>query len=518
MANALSPGSRLDRYEILGLLAEGGMASVRLARMTGTRGFEKLVAIKTIKVEFGRDKEFEHMFLDEARIASRVEHPNVAQIIDLGEVNGVLYLVMELVDGDALSRLRMAVTKAQGQFPVGVALRIMADTCAGLHAAHELRDDHGQPLEVVHRDVSPQNILVSTRGAIKLIDFGIVKAKNRMLAETEAGTFKGKIHYMPPEQALTGKIDRRVDVWAVGACLQYLLTGRKPYEPLGEADVIQQLMHGQPPNPLGPEYPEIVRAILQACLAPDPRYRFESASALQRALEGALSELRMPTTSDDVAAFTRQYLHESHDKRRAFIQQALERAAQRAAGTGNAYADAPPPSFARPSMPTASSPIHHREGTRSGYDPLEPTPPPISPTLKATQLATGLPVAPVSIRQPFAATAVAVRESELPVEVGPTFPAALAIGRPVGGPYPAPPPAFDAPPSQPIPMAEPIPTYESVRTDGAPTSNPHQTSAPPTTVTPKSNRGRAILIVLAVLIVVQAAVIGVLYWKDLFGK
>lgn len=166
-------------------------------------------------------------------------------------------------------------------------------------------------------------------------------------------------------------------------------------------------------------------------------------------------------------------------------------------------------------MPTASNPIHRREGhTRSGYDPLEPTPPPISPTLKATQLATGAAVPPPSLRQPYHATAVVVRESEVPAEVGPTFPAALAIGRPVG--YPAPPPAFDAPPSQPLPAApEQIPTYEDVRSP----SNPQQISAPPpTTVPAKGGRGRAILIVLGILIVVQGAVIAALYWKDIVGK
>src|SRR4051812_25747595 len=169
----LQPGDKLDRYELLCPLAEGGMASVWLARFTGKFGFEKLVAIKTILAEYADHATFRQMFLNEAAMAARIEHPNVARVIDLGEVNGLLFLVMEWVDGASLSLLERIVHAAGQLIPMEIALRIVADACEGLHAAHEARDDSGRPLGLVHRDVSPQNIMLSMRGVAKLIDFGV---------------------------------------------------------------------------------------------------------------------------------------------------------------------------------------------------------------------------------------------------------------------------------------------------------------------------------------------------------
>src|SRR5581483_11740872 len=187
----LVPGYYLDRYELLCPIAEGGMAQVWVARLRGKHGFEKFVAIKTILPKFQTDERFQKMFLDEARIASRIEHPNVAQILDVGEQHDITYLVMEWVDGDSLSRLYRALRKKGMTLPLHVLLRVVADACAGLHEAHEQG--------VVHRDVSPQNILVSQRGVAKVIDFGIAKARDSAVGvETNAGLLKGKIHYMAP--------------------------------------------------------------------------------------------------------------------------------------------------------------------------------------------------------------------------------------------------------------------------------------------------------------------------------
>ena len=216
-ASPLAPGYRLDRYELLGPLAEGGMASVWIARQRGKHGFEKLVAIKTILPQFAADDALPQMFLDEARIASRIEHSNVARILDLGEEHDVLYLVMEYIDGDSLSKLRRACTEGGMLVPPGVVLRMLADACSGLHEAHELKDEDGTLLDIVHRDVSPHNILVTTKGVAKVIDFGIAKARDRLAGDTNAGVLKGKIQYMAPEQALGRKVDRRADVWAIGA-------------------------------------------------------------------------------------------------------------------------------------------------------------------------------------------------------------------------------------------------------------------------------------------------------------
>src|SRR5271166_3053443 len=173
----LEPGYRLDRYELLAPYARGGMASVWLGRVRGKHGFERIVAIKTILPEYAADPDFRVMLLDEARIASAVEHTNVAQTIDVGEEHGVVYLVLEWIDGDSLYTLHRLLEKQKQLLPPGVVLRGMADACRGLHAAHELRDKSGQPLNVVHRDVSPHNILVNPAGIAKLIDFGVAKAQ-----------------------------------------------------------------------------------------------------------------------------------------------------------------------------------------------------------------------------------------------------------------------------------------------------------------------------------------------------
>src|SRR5580693_3717277 len=163
--SVLRAGDWLDRYELLCPIASGGMATVWLARLRGKRGFEKLFAIKTIRTELVDDPRFQEMFLDEARLASGIQHPNVAQILDLGEQEDVLFIVMEWVDGDSLAKIRKLLARLGSRLPVGIVLRVLADACAGLHAAHEMRDDQSEALEIVHRDVSPQNILVSMSGA-----------------------------------------------------------------------------------------------------------------------------------------------------------------------------------------------------------------------------------------------------------------------------------------------------------------------------------------------------------------
>jgi eukaryotic-like serine/threonine-protein kinase len=207
---ALEPGCHLDRYELLCLLGQGGMGSVWLARMDAGHGFDKLVALKTLLPQFAADVRFRTMFLDEARIASWIVHGNVVQILELGEQGGWLYQAMEWVEGDSLRRLMVAAERRAKPIPPAVGLRIIADACAGVHAAHELRDrTTGELIEVVHRDISPQNILVCSNGTTKIADFGIAKAKGRCAPNTTSGGIKGKIRYMAPEQALGKTLDPR---------------------------------------------------------------------------------------------------------------------------------------------------------------------------------------------------------------------------------------------------------------------------------------------------------------------
>jgi serine/threonine-protein kinase len=327
--SALRAGYRLDRYELLCRIASGGMATVWLARLRGKRGFEKLFAIKTIRTELVDDPRFQEMLLDEARIASNIQHPNVAQILDLGEQEDVLFIVMERVDGDSLARVRKLLAKLGATMPVGIALRILADACAGLHAAHELRDDEGQPLGIVHRDVSPHNILVSTGGAVKVIDFGIAKAQNRQQGETRTGVVKGKVHYMAPEQIKKGPpVDRRADIWALGVCLHELVAGRVPDDTDDDVEVIRKLLADEPPQ-RAEGLPEPIVRILDGSLTLDPEARFPTAAAMQLALEGAMKDLGEIATTNDVAAFLRAELPELEERRRNLIAKSIEEARDR---------------------------------------------------------------------------------------------------------------------------------------------------------------------------------------------
>lgn len=328
-ASPLAPGYKLDRYELLCPIAEGGMASVWVARQRGKHGFEKLVAIKTILPKFAADVRFQEMFLDEARIASRIEHANVAQIFDLGEENEILYLAMEYVEGDALSKLNRACQRKGMKIPTGVLLRVLSDTCAGLHEAHEMKDASGRPLEIVHRDVSPHNILVSTKGTAKLIDFGIATARSRAGAETSSGVLKGKIQYMAPEQALGQRLDRRADIWAVGAILYTLLAGKPPFEGENPLATLHLLGSGRPPMPLPSSVHPAISTIVRRALSFAADHRYPTASDLRDAIERAMVAAQCSTTSSEVAAFAAAHLSDRIEKRRASIDAALAAAAAR---------------------------------------------------------------------------------------------------------------------------------------------------------------------------------------------
>ena len=234
VAGEISQGHLLGRYELLLPLATGGMAMVWAARVKGTRGFQKIVAVKTMLSKLSEDAQFEQMFLDEASLASQIRHPNVVEISDLGEQEGVLYLAMEWIDGVPLNQL-MKAAKAAGGVPLPVAVRIVMNACAGLHAAHELRDAKGQLIGLVHRDVSPQNILVTYDGVSKVVDFGVAKATAMGGGATVAGQLKGKVSYMAPEQVRGEAIDRRVDIFAMGIVLYALTTGKHPFRRESEA-------------------------------------------------------------------------------------------------------------------------------------------------------------------------------------------------------------------------------------------------------------------------------------------
>jgi serine/threonine-protein kinase len=377
---ALAPGDRLDRYELLCILAQGGMGTVWLSRLTGKHGFERLVALKTILPTYGGDRTFVDMFLDEARIAAQIDHENVVRTLEIGEDREILYHAMELVDGESVRKLYRDVRTAGAAFPLGVALRIAADTCAGLHAVHELQDATGSSLEVVHRDVSPQNILLTMRGTVKLIDFGVAKARERRTEETTAGTLKGKIEYMAPEQANGSKVDRRADVYAVGAVLYELLAG----EPVRNTEdgrqllALHELMTGAPYEPLHPGVPLPIRTIVDRALANDPEDRYRTAEDMRRALESAMQQIGLVATIDDVAASLSQFSRERTTRRKDAIDAAV-RVAQALEKEKSQSNPALPPSTNRGSMRSLTAEANIK-GTL-----VQPLAPPLPPEAAQSQ-------------------------------------------------------------------------------------------------------------------------------------
>ncbi len=323
----------LGRYEILLGVAQGGMARVWAAKQHGQRGFSKTVAIKTILPALASDPEFETMFLDEARVASGVHHPNVCEIYDLGEENGVLYLAMEWVNGDSLSRILKPGSATPGgpkaaiRLNARVAARVIADASAGMHAAHELCDQDGNRLNVVHRDVSPQNILVSLDGNVKVTDFGVAKALGMSHQATMAGQIKGKAAYMAPEQAAGGRIDRRSDIFAMGIVLYEITTGERPFKGDNQVATLKALMEGHfdPPSALVPGYPRELETIVMRALAMDPMQRFPTADRMRVALEEWLARSGPVVTQTQVGAVVRERLGHVIDERRGRIRQMLQR-------------------------------------------------------------------------------------------------------------------------------------------------------------------------------------------------
>ncbi len=347
----LRPGHRIDRYELVAPLARGGMGAVWLARVQRMPGFEKFFAVKTVLPQYAADPAFRKMFIDEARIACAINHPNVAAIIDVGEEAGMLFTVMEWVDGDSLDALKRTVEAEGGRIPHGIVLRLMSDACGGLHAAHEARDRSGKLLEIVHRDISPHNILIDPQGAAMLIDFGIALARDRV-AETTSSGLKGKVRYMSPEQAEGGTdIDRRADVRAVGAVMYRLIEGHAPYEGASELSVLRSLFTESSPDPMRANLPAPLAAVIMKCLSRDRSARYESAGELQRALEIAMRDANVMTTSADVAAYAKTRLAKRVSTRRAKIGAILSQLDNRAI----------PPREPPPREPSLGDPPPRRE-------------------------------------------------------------------------------------------------------------------------------------------------------------
>ena len=300
----------IGRYEIRYHVASGGMASVFLARAVGPAGFTRPVALKRMHPHLARRREFALMFLDEARIAARINHPNVCAIHDFGEDDGAYFIAMEYLAGVPLIRLMNALLReerarrSRSDDPTWFALaaRIIADAASGLHAAHELKDESGQPMLVVHRDVSPQNLFITFDGAVKVVDFGIALARDRF-QETQTGTLKGKLGYMAPEQAASGPVDRRADVWALGVCLWEMLVGARLFHRNSPMETLKAVGEEAIPTPSSrrASVPKELDAIVMRALARAPADRHATARDLSRELEAFVRKGGEATGLSDLA-------------------------------------------------------------------------------------------------------------------------------------------------------------------------------------------------------------------------
>jgi len=275
-SDQLGNGRVIGRYLLCDAIASGGMATVHLGRLLGPVGFSRTVAIKRLHPHFARDPEFVAMFLDEARLAARIRHPNVVSTLDVVVLQGELFVVMDYVHGEALSKL----VRASGAVPSAIAASIIAGVLYGLHAAHEAKTDEGTPLHIVHRDISPQNVLVGVDGSARVVDFGVAKAVGR-LQTTREGALKGKIAYMSPEQISSDSVDRRADIYAASVVLWEMLTGKRLYQADNEVRVIQKVLSGdiEPPSKHA-AVPRELDALVMKGLARDPGDRFATASEM----------------------------------------------------------------------------------------------------------------------------------------------------------------------------------------------------------------------------------------------
>jgi serine/threonine protein kinase len=324
-------GNTLGRYDLLTPIAQGGMAIVWAARLRGSRGFQKIVAVKAMLPSLSEDAAFEEMFLAEAELASRIKHPNVCEIFDVGEEDGTPYIVMEWVNGEPLSTLIKA-SKTKGPIPLGVGVRIAHGAALGLHAAHEVKGEDGVLVGLVHRDVSPQNILVGFDGIVKVVDFGIAKATAANDdKKTQAGQIKGKINYMSPEQTL-GNADRRSDIFALGIVVYMLLTGKHPFAAESEMATLRRICSNEsvePPSKIVAEIPPALDQAVMRALEKTPSRRFQTMAEFAGALEAARLAIAARAESPDVGAFVTERLGERVARRQRAIKDALRIADER---------------------------------------------------------------------------------------------------------------------------------------------------------------------------------------------
>jgi serine/threonine protein kinase len=296
---------RFGKYLLLDRISSGGMADVYRAKLVGIRGFSKTIAIKRIHPHLAERRRFLRMFTDEAKIASRLVHPNIVQIYDLGEEEGVPYIALEYVPGRDLFRVVKRLASKSLMCPWPLATRVAADVCAGLYYAHEFRTLDGQPQEIVHRDISPRNILISYSGEVKITDFGVARARDRE-EHTEHGVIKGKVRYISPEGALGERVDGRSDLYSLGVVLAELMTMEPFREAPNEMAMLLDVRHGRYDDSRIARLPEPIQKIIRRALEPDPNNRYPDADAFREDVLASLKGNLQPMTEAELAEFMQE--------------------------------------------------------------------------------------------------------------------------------------------------------------------------------------------------------------------
>ncbi len=359
------PGGRGSRYKLIRRLAIGGMAEIFLAEARGFAGFHKQLVLKRIRPQFARDEAFVTMFLDEARLAATLDHPNIAQVYDIGRSGGSYFFTMEYVRGRDLRQIMSAASRKGQPIPIPHVCAILLACCDGLHYAHEKVGADGQPMQIVHRDVSPPNVLVTFGGAVKLVDFGVAKARSHQ-AETVVGTLKGKIAYMAPEQCRAEAVDRRSDTFALGILLFELTTTTRLFSGKSDLVIMQQIVSEEAPAPSSrrPDCPPALDAIAKKALARDPAQRYQTAQELQLALESFVHEQQLAISTPALGRYVQQlFAEELAGEQRAATPASGDDGTPAKADTG------PHPRLAAPALPFAAPATLPLAGSRSRRPP-----------------------------------------------------------------------------------------------------------------------------------------------------
>ncbi|MFO0598439.1 MAG: serine/threonine-protein kinase [Myxococcaceae bacterium] len=318
---------RVGRYELVRHLATGGMGEVFLARQSGPAGFTRTAVVKRLLPHLARDAAFVEMFLNEARVVSLLSHPHIAQILELGEADGTWFIAMEFIHGRSLQQLEKALAEKQRVLAPALAVRILVQALRGLEHAHALRID-GKPSPVIHRDLSPDNILVGFNGVARLIDFGIARAADTV-STTRTGTVKGKFSYMAPERfdtELSREVDPRTDVWAMGVVAWEALAGMRPFRGKGDPQLISAILHTEAPplHEANPAVPPELGAIVMRALAKRPEARFQSAGEFADALEAWLRASGQVAGETEVASLLRSVFPGAADENPALSSSSSE--------------------------------------------------------------------------------------------------------------------------------------------------------------------------------------------------